>query len=326
VAGDIPALAESGVTGLTTDLSAKAPLAAPALTGAVTFTGTLNTITPTVFGYLSGVTSAIQTQINSKFATPGSQTQAYFFAAPCASSAAPVWRLICATDLPAATTSTQGAVQLPSGATSNVLGTAAISSSGSFAQISNNLSDLASLPAALSNLGALPVNNPAATGILTVTGSGASILFPQTASCGQTASSGIDCVIDNGGFIQVLSSASAIESTTVAPLSVSTSGMVVNGLVNGVLQVTNPNTGAAQFSNATYGSQLNSFTGASFMGGVDVNSIGSSSIPTLAGVLTSGSSTYSYASMRPESRDSGLIPVENMADEKLTGFNEAGVT
>lgn len=43
---------------------AYAPLDAPALTGAATFAGTLNTITPAVFAFLSGTTSNIQAQLN----------------------------------------------------------------------------------------------------------------------------------------------------------------------------------------------------------------------------------------------------------------------
>lgn len=57
VAGDIPAIAESGVTNLVSDLAAKAPLAAPALTGAVTTTGSL--------GFASGAGGA-QTQSPNK--------------------------------------------------------------------------------------------------------------------------------------------------------------------------------------------------------------------------------------------------------------------
>lgn len=60
-------------------------------------------------------------------------TPDYFLSGPCGGSAAKAsWRVLCATDLPAATTSTQGAVILPTGASSNTLGTAAMSATSDF--------------------------------------------------------------------------------------------------------------------------------------------------------------------------------------------------
>lgn len=56
VAGDIPAIAESGVTNLVSDLALKAPLASP------TFTGTVAGITATMVG-LGNVTNVAQTSV-----------------------------------------------------------------------------------------------------------------------------------------------------------------------------------------------------------------------------------------------------------------------
>lgn len=64
-------LATAHITGLDTALAAKAPLASPTFTGTVTLPSTTNigTISNTELGFLDGVTSAIQTQINGKQAT-----------------------------------------------------------------------------------------------------------------------------------------------------------------------------------------------------------------------------------------------------------------
>ena len=63
--------AEADVTSLTTDLGLKAPLASPTFTGTVTLPSTtsIGTVSSTEIGYVDGVTSAIQTQINAKAAT-----------------------------------------------------------------------------------------------------------------------------------------------------------------------------------------------------------------------------------------------------------------
>lgn len=78
----ISSIAQSSVTGLTSALSAKAPLESPTFTGTVTVpNGTItnaqlagsidwtklavsNTVTSTELGYVDGVTSSIQTQLN----------------------------------------------------------------------------------------------------------------------------------------------------------------------------------------------------------------------------------------------------------------------
>lgn len=61
-------VAQSQVTNLTTDLSAKAPLASPTFTGTVVLPSTtsIGTVSSTEIGYLDNVTSAIQTQLNAK--------------------------------------------------------------------------------------------------------------------------------------------------------------------------------------------------------------------------------------------------------------------
>lgn len=58
------------VTSLQTTLDAKAPLASPTFTGTVTLPATtaIGTITSTELGYVDGVTSSIQTQLNNKAA------------------------------------------------------------------------------------------------------------------------------------------------------------------------------------------------------------------------------------------------------------------
>jgi hypothetical protein len=60
--------AQSTVTNLVTDLAAKAPLAAPTFTGTVTLPSTtsIGTVSSTEIGYLGGVTSSLQTQLNNK--------------------------------------------------------------------------------------------------------------------------------------------------------------------------------------------------------------------------------------------------------------------
>jgi len=67
---------QSQVTGLVSDLAAKAPSASPTLTGTVTLPSTtsIGSVTGTELGYLGGVTSAIQTQFAGKVSGPGSAT------------------------------------------------------------------------------------------------------------------------------------------------------------------------------------------------------------------------------------------------------------
>jgi hypothetical protein len=62
---------QSKITNLTTDLAAKAPLAAPTFTGTVVLPATtsIGNVSATEIGYVDGVTSAIQTQLDSKLAT-----------------------------------------------------------------------------------------------------------------------------------------------------------------------------------------------------------------------------------------------------------------
>jgi hypothetical protein len=64
-------IAESKITNLTTDLGLKAPLASPTFTGTVVLPSTtsIGTTTSTELGYVHGVTSSIQTQLNSKLSS-----------------------------------------------------------------------------------------------------------------------------------------------------------------------------------------------------------------------------------------------------------------
>ena len=66
----------SDVTGLQTALDAKAPLAGPTFTGTVTLPSTtsIGTVSSTEIGYLDGVTSAIQTQLDGKSSTSHNHT------------------------------------------------------------------------------------------------------------------------------------------------------------------------------------------------------------------------------------------------------------
>ena len=71
VDGDISAsaeIAQSKVFGLTSDLDAKAPLAGPTFTGTVTLPSTtsIGNVSSTELGYLDGVTSGLQTQLDAK--------------------------------------------------------------------------------------------------------------------------------------------------------------------------------------------------------------------------------------------------------------------
>lgn len=63
----------ANVTNLQTSLDAKAPLASPTFTGTVTLPSTtsVGTVSSTEIGYLDGVTSAIQTQLDSKLSASG---------------------------------------------------------------------------------------------------------------------------------------------------------------------------------------------------------------------------------------------------------------
>lgn len=73
-------------------------------------------------------------------ATWANQAANSFFAGPSSGgSAAPTFRAIAAADLPAATSSAQGAVQMPSGSSGNTLGTAATYAASSFLQTTNTL-------------------------------------------------------------------------------------------------------------------------------------------------------------------------------------------
>ena len=60
----------------------------------------VSTVTSTELSYLSGVTSSIQTQINNKFNTPGSQTQNRVFASPNGANGAPSFRQLEEADIP----------------------------------------------------------------------------------------------------------------------------------------------------------------------------------------------------------------------------------
>jgi hypothetical protein len=70
--------AQADVTGLVTDLAAKAPLASPTFTGTVVLPSTtsIGTVSSTELGYVDGVTSSIQTQLNGKAATAHTHAQA----------------------------------------------------------------------------------------------------------------------------------------------------------------------------------------------------------------------------------------------------------
>jgi len=65
------AIEQSKIANLTTDLGLKAPLASPTFSGTVTLPGTtaIGNVSETELGYLNGVTSAIQTQIDTKLAS-----------------------------------------------------------------------------------------------------------------------------------------------------------------------------------------------------------------------------------------------------------------
>lgn len=68
-AGSDPvSIAQSQVTNLTTDLSAKASIESPTFTGTVVLPATtsIGDITSTEISYVDGVTSSIQTQLNNK--------------------------------------------------------------------------------------------------------------------------------------------------------------------------------------------------------------------------------------------------------------------
>lgn len=60
----------------------------------------VSTITSTQLGYLSGVTDNIQTQINNKFNTPGSQTKNRVFASPSGTNGTPSFRELEESDIP----------------------------------------------------------------------------------------------------------------------------------------------------------------------------------------------------------------------------------
>lgn len=69
-------IAQTQVTNLANDLAAKAPLASPTFTGTVTLPSTtsIGTVSSTELGYVDGVTSSIQTQLNGKAASSHTHT------------------------------------------------------------------------------------------------------------------------------------------------------------------------------------------------------------------------------------------------------------
>lgn len=73
VANTLTNISQGSVTSLTSDLSAKAPLASPSFTGTVTLplTTSIGSVGGTEISYLAGVSSSIQTQLNSKQASLG---------------------------------------------------------------------------------------------------------------------------------------------------------------------------------------------------------------------------------------------------------------
>ncbi|HYG84515.1 MAG TPA: hypothetical protein VD907_06605 [Verrucomicrobiae bacterium] len=77
-AAQIPAIPQTGVTGLPAALTAKANVASPTFTGTVVLPATtsIGPVTNTQLGYLAGVTSAIQTQINAKLTAAQGAAQA----------------------------------------------------------------------------------------------------------------------------------------------------------------------------------------------------------------------------------------------------------
>jgi hypothetical protein len=66
-------VAQSAVTNLVSDLAAKAPLAAPTFTGTVVLPSTtsIGNVSATEIGYIDGVTSAVQTQLDAKLPLSG---------------------------------------------------------------------------------------------------------------------------------------------------------------------------------------------------------------------------------------------------------------
>lgn len=79
VAGSEPlTIAQSQVTGLVSDLAAKAPLASPTFSGTVSLPATtdIGPVSSTELGYLDGVTSSVQTQLNGKAASVHTHAQA----------------------------------------------------------------------------------------------------------------------------------------------------------------------------------------------------------------------------------------------------------
>lgn len=62
------AIPQAAITSLTTDLALKAPLSGPTFTGTVVLPSTtsIGNVSSTEIGYVDGVTSAIQTQLNAK--------------------------------------------------------------------------------------------------------------------------------------------------------------------------------------------------------------------------------------------------------------------
>jgi len=70
---DSAAISQSKISNLTTDLAAKAPLAGPTFTGTVVLPSTTSVgdVSATELGYVNGVTSAIQTQLDDKLSKTG---------------------------------------------------------------------------------------------------------------------------------------------------------------------------------------------------------------------------------------------------------------
>ena len=132
-------IAQASVTNLTTDLGLKAPLASPTFTGTVVLpSGTsIGTVSNVEIGYLDGVTSAIQTQIDSKQASDADLTAIAALAGTTGflkKSAADTWTLDTTTYAPVASPTFTGTVTLAATTAGNseITGTLSTSGAGKF--------------------------------------------------------------------------------------------------------------------------------------------------------------------------------------------------
>ncbi|MGD0097737.1 MAG: hypothetical protein ABSB60_14690 [Terracidiphilus sp.] len=273
-------------------------------TGAACGTGSAN-------GTVTQVTLSMPADFNVNTANQGttpafsvsrnSQNANYFLAGPCSGSPiSPAYRALCATDLPPATASAQGAVQLPAGASGNTLGTAAMQPASAF--------DAAGA-AASAVAGSMPGNAATATNFQTqITGpvNGNGVSSPSAASAHNLAGP-VNCVTTGSANTYSCATSPSFTIATGDHLQVEfnvgntgSSTLSVNG---GTAYTIKKSGGTATMASGDI--QANHWIGATFdgtyiqlegqLGNVNASQVNGASVPASAGILGSNASSQLVA-------------------------------